>query len=211
MKKCPNCNTNYPAEYAHCPNDGALLIEFQEAAAPAPQSTVGNPSQADATILAMQQLLESRKRSRRIIYWVIGGAVLLIIIVIAIVAISSVGPLNKRANETSATQSIRAITQAEIQYASAYPEKGYACSLEDLATAQLLQGGLASGMNSGYLFSIGNCSQVAGRAGSMITDYQITAVPERPGKTGDRGFCSDSSTTIKVDPSGGTNCTEPLE
>jgi type IV pilus assembly protein PilA len=40
--------------------------------------------------------------------------------------------------------------------------------------------------------------------------YTITGVPQSVGKTGDRGFCSDQSGTIKFDPAGGTNCTQLL-
>jgi type IV pilus assembly protein PilA len=42
------------------------------------------------------------------------------------------------------------------------------------------------------------------------TGYQITAVPETVGKTGNRGFCTDEGGIIKFDPAGGANCTQPL-
>ena len=44
-----------------------------------------------------------------------------------------------------------------------------------------------------------------------ITGYQVTAVPQTVGKTGDRGFCSDQFGTIKADPAGGTNCTQAIQ
>jgi type IV pilus assembly protein PilA len=44
-----------------------------------------------------------------------------------------------------------------------------------------------------------------------VTGYQITAVPQTLGKTGDRSFCSDESGNIKYDPTGGTNCTQNLQ
>lgn len=44
-----------------------------------------------------------------------------------------------------------------------------------------------------------------------VTGYQITAVPQTLGKTGDRSFCSDESGQIKYDPKGGSNCTQNLQ
>jgi type IV pilus assembly protein PilA len=45
----------------------------------------------------------------------------------------------------------------------------------------------------------------------MYTSYEITAVPQSVGKSGDRGFCSDENNTIRFDPAGGTNCTQPIQ
>jgi type IV pilus assembly protein PilA len=106
-----------------------------------------------------------------------------------------------------------------MQYESTFPSSGYACSLAALggdpksgaptpAAAQLLQADLASGIKSGYIFTIGNCTKVNLNGTDRITGYQITAVPETVGKTGNRGFCSDEFGTIKADPAGGANCTQ---
>jgi type IV pilus assembly protein PilA len=75
----------------------------------------------------------------------------------------------------------------------------------------MLQGDLASGFKSGYIFTIGNCTKVTVNGTDRITGYTVTAVPQTVGKTGDRGFCSDQFGTIKYDPAGGTNCTQPLQ
>jgi len=45
----------------------------------------------------------------------------------------------------------------------------------------------------------------------MVTGYEVTAVPNSIGRTGDRGFCSDENNTIRFDPAGGTNCTQPIQ
>jgi type IV pilus assembly protein PilA len=45
----------------------------------------------------------------------------------------------------------------------------------------------------------------------MYTSYEITAVPQSIGNSGDRGFCSDANNIIKFDPAGGTNCTQPIQ
>jgi type IV pilus assembly protein PilA len=148
--------------------------------------------------------------------------VMAIIAILMLIAIPTVGTLKKQANDLSARQSIRAIGQAEIQYESSYPTNGYACSLTALggdpsagapsaAAAQMIQPDLASGFKSGYIFSIANCTKVTINSTDRYTGYTVTAVPQTVGKTGDRGYCSDQFGTIKYDPAGGTNCTQPLQ
>ena len=148
--------------------------------------------------------------------------VMAIIAILMLIAIPTVGSLKKRANDLSAIQSIRAISQAELQYESTYPSSGFACSLTALGgdpkagapsptSAQMLQGDLSSGVKSGYIFNIGPCTKVNLNGSDRITGYQVTAVPQTVGQTGDRGFCSDQFGTIKADPAGGTNCTQSIQ
>jgi type IV pilus assembly protein PilA len=148
--------------------------------------------------------------------------VIAIILILMLMAIPTIGSLKKSANETSAKQSMRAIAQAEMQYESTFPANGYACSLQALGgdpsagppsatAAQILQNDLASGVKSGYLFSVGSCTKVTLNGTDRYTGYQVTAVPQTVGKTGDRGYCSDQFGTIKQDPAGGTNCTQPIQ
>jgi type IV pilus assembly protein PilA len=148
--------------------------------------------------------------------------VIAIILILMLMAIPTIGSLKKQANETSAIQSIRAISQAQLQYESTFPASGYASSLISLggdpksgppspASAQMLQGDLASGIKSGYIFTISNVTKVNLSGTDRITGYQITAVPQTVGQTGNRGFCSDQFGTIKADPAGGTNCTQNLQ
>ena len=119
-------------------------------------------------------------------------------------------------------QSVRTIGQAELQYNSAYPANGFACSLATLGgdpksgaptaqAAQLITPDLASGQKAGYTFAITNCTKVTVNNQDMYTGYEITAVPNSIGKTGDRGFCTDENNTIRFDPAGGTNCTQPIQ
>jgi type IV pilus assembly protein PilA len=126
------------------------------------------------------------------------------------------------ANEHAAIQSMRTIQQAELMYSVTYPSHGYACSLRALGgdpnagppsadAAQLLPGDLASGPTSGYIFNLSNCAHVNLHGGDRVTGYHLTAVPQTVGKTGHRGFCSDESGVIKYDPTGGTQCVQPLE
>ena len=147
--------------------------------------------------------------------------VMAIIAILMLIAIPTMGNMKRYANETSAIQSVRAISQAEIQYESTYPSNGYSCSLGALGgdpksgapsatNAQMLQADLASGIKSGYLFTIGNCSKVNLNGTDRITGFQITAVPQTIGQTGNRSFCSDQFGTLKFDPAGGTNCVQNL-
>jgi type IV pilus assembly protein PilA len=148
--------------------------------------------------------------------------VIAIILILMLMAIPTIGGIKKQANETSAINSVQVIEKAQMQYESTYPVNGYACSLTALggdpksgaptpAAAQLMQSDLASGIKSGYIFAISNCTKVNLNGTDRITGYQITAVPQTVGKTGNRGFCSDEFGTIKSDPAGGSNCTQPLQ
>lgn len=149
--------------------------------------------------------------------------VIAIILILMLMAIPTIGVMKKHANDTSAINSLRAITQAQIQYESMYPAQGYACSLASLGgdpssgaptpqAAQLLQGDLASGFKSGYTFNITNCTKVTVNNQDRVTGYTLTAVPQAVGKTGDRGFCTDQfGGAPKYDAAGGTNCTQLLQ
>jgi type IV pilus assembly protein PilA len=148
--------------------------------------------------------------------------VIAIILILMLMAIPTIGSLKKKANETSAINSIQVINKAEIQYQSTFPTNGFACTLQALGgdpasgapsatSSQILQQDLASGDKSGYIFTIGNCTKVTVGGQDRFTGYTVSAVPETVGKTGDRGFCSDQFGTIKQDPAGGTNCSQPLQ
>jgi type IV pilus assembly protein PilA len=148
--------------------------------------------------------------------------VMSVMLILMTLAIPQVLKMIKTANQTSAIQSVRAIGQAETQYASAYPANGFSCSLSALGgvpgsgapsatSAQVLDPGLAGGSKSGYIFAITNCTKVTVNNQDMFTGYEITAVPASVGKSGDRGFCADENQIIKFDPAGGTNCTQPVQ
>ena len=148
--------------------------------------------------------------------------VIAIILILMLMAIPTIGSLKKKANETSAINSVQVISKAELQYESTYPMNGYSCTLQALggdpnggaapsaASAQILQGDLSGGYKSGYIFTISNCSKVTINSVDRFTGYKITAVPQTVHTTGDRGFCSDQFGAITFDPAGGTNCTQPL-
>ena len=147
--------------------------------------------------------------------------VMAIIAILMLIAIPTVGSLKKKANDLSAIQSIHTIINAQNMFESSFPTNGFACSLTALGgdpksgppsptAAQLIQPDLASGLKSGYIFSIGNCTKINAGGTDRITGFSITAVPQTVGSTGDRAFCSDQSGIIKYDPAGGSNCTQTL-
>ena len=147
--------------------------------------------------------------------------VMAIITILMLLAIPTTQKLFKNSHELSAKKSLQTIQQAQMMYEGDYPSNGFACKLSDLGgdpaagppsatSAQMLPPDLASGVKSGYIFTIGNCTKVNVNSTDRITSYQVTAVPETVGKSGDRGFCLDSYGTIKFDPAGGTNCTQNL-
>jgi type IV pilus assembly protein PilA len=147
--------------------------------------------------------------------------VMSVMLILMTLAVPQLLKLRKQANETSAVQSVRSIGQAELQYNSAYPANGFACSLTALGgnpgtaptaqSAQMLDPNLALGSKSGYLFNVTNCTKVTVNNQDMFTGYQINAVPASVGKSGDKGYCMDENNLIKVDSAGGTNCTQALQ
>ena len=148
--------------------------------------------------------------------------VISIMLILMLIAIPNMLNLKASANETSAIQSLRAIQEAEVQYSAQYPQNGFACSLSALGGvassgapsaqgAQLLQPDLAGGQKSGYTFGIANCTKTTVNNQDNYTSYEATAVPQAVGKTGHNGFCLDMSGQILKDPTGGTNCTLPIQ
>ncbi len=147
--------------------------------------------------------------------------VMSIMLILMTLAIPTAMKAIKNANQTSAVQSLRAIGSAEVQYNSSYPANGFSCSLPALggapgtapsqAAAQVLDPGLATGSKSGYTFTVDKCTKVTVNNVDQFTGYQVNAVPNSVGKTGDRGYCMDESGIIKFDPAGGTNCTQSIQ
>ena len=122
------------------------------------------------------------------------------ILIIVAIAIPNLLRAKIAANESSAVGSVRILNTAEIAYASAHPERGYTCSLSDLADAESINGPLAAGQKNGYAFELSGCSP--GTEGGANVKYQVVAYPLRVNQTGRRAFCSDESATIKVDTGG---------
>jgi type IV pilus assembly protein PilA len=149
--------------------------------------------------------------------------VMSIMLILMALIVPQVTRMKKMGNQTSATNTMQAIGKAEIGYNSTYPSVGYACTLAALGgdpksgaptpqAAQLLDPQLAaSGQKSGYTFTVTCGNKVTVNNQDTYNSYQITGVPQSLGKTGDNGYCSDENNIVKVDPKGGTNCTDNIQ
>jgi type IV pilus assembly protein PilA len=168
--------------------------------------------------IAMQTMEQTADSGFTLIELMIVMSIMLILMTLAV---PQVLKLTKQAHETSAMQSVRTIAQAELQYNTAYPANGFACSLSAMGgeqgtppssqAAELLPADLASGQKSKYTFNITGCNKVTVNNQDMYTSFTVTAVPDKVGNTGDRGFCMDENNVLKYDPAGGTNCTTPVQ
>lgn len=147
--------------------------------------------------------------------------VMSIMLILMALAVPQMLKLKKHADETSATQTMRTIGQAEMEYDSTYHT--YACPISLLGgdpktgapsaqAAQLLDPALAAtSQKSGYTFAITCGSKVTINNQDAYNSYDLTGVPQAIGKTGDNGYCSDENNIVKVDPAGGNNCTQPIQ
>jgi len=142
-------------------------------------------------------------------------------VVLVLIAMLFPGFVDRKifANEASAVSTVRAIGAAQLKYAQLYPSAGFA---DDVAKLEPPPSGMApssahAGLldfaaecvaqpcaKSGYIFAIDQTS------GTPINKFRITAVPQKPGKTGFRGFCSTEPGVITADASGGTSCSIPI-
>jgi type IV pilus assembly protein PilA len=135
--------------------------------------------------------------------------VVAIILIIAAIAIPNLLRSRMAANEASAVGSVRSINTAEVTYAAAYPDTGYAALLTNLggtaaacappavattAAACLLDATLSSGNKSGYTFTA--VGTIVG-TGTFVNTYKSTAVPQGIGSTGQRGFGSDQTGVVR--------------
>lgn len=146
---------------------------------------------------------------------------IVVAIILVIVAVAIPGFIRARisANEASAISSVRAVNTAQVTYAVTYPTVGYADNLAKLGSptsgsVSASQSGLLDWVlgcenqpcpKSGYWFLIDNVQ------GTPISSYRVTGLPQAPGRTGIRGFCSDKMNPVTADPNGGNNCTIDLQ
>jgi prepilin-type N-terminal cleavage/methylation domain-containing protein len=132
--------------------------------------------------------------------------VVAIILIIAAIAIPNLLRARIAANESGAAAGIRTINTAEISYQSAFQTfsptlvslgpggVAVACPNPPVAaTACYIDGQLASGTKSGYLFAL---------PASAATTYQATANPVSA-STGVRSFCSIEDGVVRFVANGG--------
>ncbi len=139
---------------------------------------------------------------------------LIVVTIILIIAAFTIPKLTKStipAHEASAIASIKAVSEAEMIYASSHPDLGFTNDLATLGgTAQsggerTIDDTLASGRKSGYSFTYTPGEKVNG----AIRSYTITAVPDQVGTTGQRRFFSDETGEIRQSSSGVADATSP--
>jgi type IV pilus assembly protein PilA len=147
--------------------------------------------------------------------------VMSIILIIMAFAVPNILKWKKNGNQLSAIQTMKTIASAEQSYNGPY--NGYGCPIAVLGgdtkagapsaqAAQLIDPTLAvTGVKSGYTFNITCGSKTTVNNQDVYNSFELTGVPQTVGKTGDNGYCTDENNIIKIDPAGGTNCTQPLQ
>src|SRR5579862_5430973 len=134
--------------------------------------------------------------------------VVAIILIIAAIAIPNLLRSKMAANEASAVGTLRTLNTSAVTYSTTYG--GYPAALSNLgpassptsATADLVDGPVASGVKSGYSFS---WSSAAADSSGNIDSYGISASPVTVGTTGQRYFYTDQSGVIRANTTGVAN------
>jgi type IV pilus assembly protein PilA len=136
-----------------------------------------------------------------------------IILIIAAIAIPNLIKSRMAANESSAVGSLRALTTAEIAYATACPNLGFTNSLLQLGPAgTVCPGGanqidnlLATGTKSGYRMAITNV------VGLPANTFNVKADPVST-SSGTRHFFVDETGVIRYNPAAAASVTDnPLQ
>lgn len=133
--------------------------------------------------------------------------VVAIIMIIAAIAIPNYMRSRMLANESSAAESLRSINTAAVTYSTTYQNQGFPPTLAALggaspcpgatpAAACLVDSVLSAGTKAGYTFIY------TGDGLTPSAAYSVTATPVSLGISGQRMFCSDSTSVIRYDPSG---------
>jgi hypothetical protein len=121
------------------------------------------------------------------------------------------GPNSHRAAcEATAVGNLRKLTTLQNSYSRSHPEKGFACQLSLLKSSSPSGGDydpeefLLLDTYAGYKIALDGCEP--GPKG-LVTHYRAIAVPDRPGKSGVRAFCTDQTGALWYDASGSAdNC-----
>src|ERR1019366_7357386 len=129
--------------------------------------------------------------------------VVAVILVIAAIAIPNFIASRMRANESSAVQSLRNISTAEIVYSTTYGI-GFSSTLLHLSgngivtdqdNAGLIDEALAGGTKSGYIVTF--VPLTTDPQGHVLT-YSINADPQVAGSSGQKHFYTDQTCAIRV-------------
>jgi hypothetical protein len=121
------------------------------------------------------------------------------------------GPNSHRAaREATAVGHLRRLTTLQNSYSASHPDKGFACQLSLLKSANPANGDydpdefLLSEAFVGYRITLTGCEP---EPNGLVMRYRAIAVPLEPGKSGVRAFCTDQTGALWYDPSGSPeNC-----
>jgi hypothetical protein len=171
------------------------LASWQVEAAP---DRISAPAiQASAASSDPPQKTSSPTRFRAL-KWAIGFAAA--VLLLSALAIPNLLRSRMAANEASAVGSLRTINTSAAAYANTYGH--YPPSLKNLgpsatgapseSSANLIDGVLAQGLKSGYIFSYH----------ASPGSYRVSALPVEPSTTGFRRFFTDQSGLVSADPGG---------
>jgi len=137
--------------------------------------------------------------------------VVAIIMVIAAIAVPNFLRSRSIANESAAVQAMRSVDTAELTYSTSFGT-GFAplinlggatpCTSTS-TTACILDELLSSGARSGYSIKTLAPGSLGTMAAPNVT-YSVNAMPQTPGSTGVRSFCSDQTGVIRFDAAGAT-------
>jgi hypothetical protein len=172
------------------------LVVFEEGGADAPSAGI------PAAIAALQLLLFfssvktyfSMQSNRDYFHLLIPrlGAAILVGTSVLILSVAALAP-KRASNEASSVGSLRTIYAVQTQFAQDHPRIGFATSLAQLGPtpgAELIDGVLASGTKSGYIFAI---TSTAADTQGRVTKYTATARPIHYNKATTRSFLTDES------------------
>lgn len=129
-------------------------------------------------------------------------AIIFVLVIAAIMIPTFDGPnMRQHANEAVAVGRLRTISRLENAFTQKSPENAVTCDLRELMpfrqdNERFDDDFFLAGKRSGYTFSIMNCRTAPD---GVRRTYQLTAVPNQPGKSGTRAFCSDENGVIWFD------------
>jgi type IV pilus assembly protein PilA len=141
--------------------------------------------------------------------------VVAIILIIAAIAIPNLLRSRIAANESSAAESVRTISTAQMSFNSTYPTAGFSTSVGALgpgavtgcpATGPVVTGACLIDWNlsqaitpaaakSGYYFGVGNPA-----GGPPVTGFTVGSSPGGFNTSGVRGFCANEDAVIHFNP-----------
>ncbi|MFN8007205.1 MAG: prepilin-type N-terminal cleavage/methylation domain-containing protein [Terriglobia bacterium] len=127
-----------------------------------------------------------------------------LLLIMAAIAVPNYLAALSRANEASATSSVRAVISAENLYRNTY---GYFTALPSLGAEYLTDSLLANGSKSGYRFNVTPGS--GSSAGVQFTVDGTPALSIGPSATGFRHYYGDQSAVIRFSLTGAADSASP--